>query len=89
MLEVIIWERIFFVISNGYNGISDTGQQPDHFINIFCFVIVFDAVAKISVQKAASLTSLERIRWSSRSLRNKCPACSSGSKVANSLWTFS
>ena len=53
VLEVIIWKRIFFVVANGYNGLSDAGQQPGHFINIFSFVIVFDAVAEVSVHKGS------------------------------------
>ena len=51
VLEIIIRKRVFFVVPNGYNGLSDAGKQSGHFINIFCFLVVFDAVAKHSVHK--------------------------------------
>ena len=53
VLEIIIWQRVFFVVSNGYNSLSDAEQQPGNFINIFSFVVVFDAVAKHSVHKGS------------------------------------
>ena len=46
MLEVIIWKGIFVVVPDGYNSLSDTGQQTGYFVDIFSFVVVFDAVAE-------------------------------------------
>ena len=47
MLEVIIWK------GNGYYGLSDTGPQTGYFVDIFSFVVVFDAVAEDSVHKSS------------------------------------
>ena len=44
VLEVIIWKRIFFVVPNGCNGLSDAGQQSSDFINVFSFVVVLGVV---------------------------------------------
>ena len=52
VLEIIIRKKVFFVVPDGYNGLSDAGQQPGHFINIFYSVVVFDTVAKNSVRKS-------------------------------------
>ena len=54
-LKVIIWKGIFFVVPDGYNGLSDTGQQPGHFVDIFGFVVVFDAVAEDSVYESSPI----------------------------------
>ena len=60
VLEIIIRKRVFFVVPDGYNGLSDAGQQLGHFIDIFCFMVVFDAVAKHSVHKSRLIGVVEK-----------------------------
>ena len=52
-MEVIIWKGIFVVVPDGYNSLSDTGQQAGNFVDVFSFVVVFDAVAEDSVQECS------------------------------------
>ena len=41
------------MVPNGYNGLSDAGQQSSDFVDVFSFVVVLDAVVEDSAHECS------------------------------------